>query len=100
MKVVVLKRGVPRGGVAIGERHDARGVRAVDRLGGPVDDAVAMWKVRAARSAAWTNAQVLWGLRGFPRLRDRFFDRLDGLVGMTGRGLLLPLGPNSVSAGR
>ena len=65
-------------------------VGAVDRLGGQVDDAVAMWKVRSARSAAWTNAQVLWGLRGLPRVRDRFFDRLDGLVGMTGRGLLLP----------
>jgi Family of unknown function (DUF5995) len=69
-------------------------VGAVDRLGGPVDDAVAMWKVRAARSAAWTNAQVLWGLRNFPRLHDRFFDRLDGLVGMTGRGLLLPRVPS------
>ena len=68
-------------------------VGAVDRLGGQVDDAVAMWKVRSARSAAWTNAQVLWGLRNFPRLRDRFFDRLDGLVGMTGRGLLLPRAP-------
>lgn len=65
-------------------------VGAIDRVGGSVDDAVAMWKVRAARKAAWTNAQVLWGLRGLPRLRDRFFDRLDGLVGMTGRGLLLP----------
>lgn len=67
-------------------------VGAVDRLGGRVDDAVAMWKVRTARSAAWTNAQVLWGLRGLPRLRDRFFDRLDGLVGLTGRGLLAPRG--------
>ena len=66
-------------------------VGAVDRLGGPADDAVAMWKVRAARSAAWTNGQVLWGLRG-PRLRDRFFTRLDSLVGMAGRGLLLPRG--------
>jgi len=65
-------------------------VGAVDRLGGPVDDAVAMWKVRAARSAAWTNAQVLWQLRGVPLLRDRFFGKLDSLVGMTGRGLLLP----------
>jgi Family of unknown function (DUF5995) len=62
----------------------------LDRLGGPVDDAIAMWKVRKARSAAWTNAQVLWGLDGAPRLRDRFFDKLDGLVGMAGRGLLLP----------
>jgi hypothetical protein len=65
-------------------------VGTVDRLGGQVDDAVAMWKVRTARSAAWTNAQVLWGLRGVPRVRDRFFHRLDGLVGMTGRGLLVP----------
>ena len=65
----------------------------VDRLGGPVDDAVAMWKVREARSAAWTNAQVLWGLRGLPLVRDRFFSKLDGLVGMSGRGLLLPRDP-------
>ena len=63
---------------------------AIDRLGGPVDDAVAMWKVRAARNAAWTNAQVLWGLRRMPPLRDRFFSRLDSLVGLAGRGLLHP----------
>jgi hypothetical protein len=68
-------------------------VGAVDRLGGRADDAVAMWKVRAARSAAWTNGQVLWGLRGMPLLRDRFFARLDSLVGMTGRGLLVPRAP-------
>jgi hypothetical protein len=65
-------------------------VGIVDRAAGDADDAVAMWKVRAARSAAWTNAQVLWGLRDQPRLRNRFFSRLDGLVGMAGRGLLLP----------
>jgi Family of unknown function (DUF5995) len=64
-------------------------VGKIDRLGGPVDDALAMWKVRAALSAAWTSAQVLWGLRGLPRLRDRLVSRLDGLVGMGGRGLLL-----------
>ena len=62
----------------------------IDRLGGPVDDAIAMWKVKAARSAAWTNAQVLWGLRPLPPLRDRFFSKLDGLVGLTGQGLLQP----------
>jgi hypothetical protein len=65
-------------------------IGVVDRLGGPVDDAVAMWKVKAARSAAWTNAQVLWGLRPVPLLRARFFSKLDGLVGLTGRGLLQP----------
>jgi len=68
-------------------------IEVVDRLGGPVDDAVAMWKVRAARSAAWTNAQVLWGLAGMPAVRDRFFSKLDSLVGMSGRGLLLPVDP-------
>lgn len=62
----------------------------VDEVGGPVDDAIAMWKVRKARSAAWTNAEVLWTLRAVPRLRDRFFRRLDGLVGLTARGLLVP----------
>jgi len=68
-------------------------VGEIDRLGGQADDAVAMWNVRAARSAAWTNAQVLWGLQDIPRLRDRFFAKLDGLVGMTGQGLLLPRDP-------
>lgn len=68
-------------------------VGVIDRLGGDVDDAVAMWKVRAARSAAWTNAQVLWGLRRIPPLRDRFFSRLDSLVGLAGRGLLHPRQP-------
>jgi len=66
-------------------------IGVVDHVGGDVDDAVAMWNVRAARSAAWTNAQVLWGLRNVPRVRDRFFSRLDSMVGMSGRGLLLPL---------
>jgi hypothetical protein len=62
----------------------------VDHLGGRVDDAVAMWKVRKARSTAWTNAQVLWRLRAIPLLRDRFFRDLDGSVGLIGRGLLQP----------
>ena len=65
-------------------------VGSIDRIGGPVDDAIAMWQVRAARTTAWTNAQVLWGLRHLPRLRDRFFGRLDSLVGMAGRALLVP----------
>ena len=33
------------------------------------------------------------GLRGVPPIRDRFFARLDGLVGLTARGLLVPRGP-------
>jgi hypothetical protein len=64
-------------------------IETLDRLGGSLDDTLAMWNVRAARNAAWTNAQVLWGLSGLPPLRDRFFSKLDSLVGMTSRGLLL-----------
>jgi hypothetical protein len=64
-------------------------VALVDAAGGEADDAVAMWKVRRAREAAWTNAEVLWALRRTPTLRDAFFARLDGLTGFAGRGLLL-----------
>jgi len=65
---------------------------AIDVVGGDLDDAIAMWKVRRARHAAWTNAEVLWTLQAVPRLRDRFFARLDSLVGMTARGLLVKRG--------
>jgi hypothetical protein len=65
-------------------------VALVDAAGGEADDAIAMWKVRRAREAAWTNAEVLWALRRAPGLRDAFFARLDGLTGFAGRGLLVP----------
>ena len=64
-------------------------VGLVDSVAGDVDDAVAMWKVRAARDAAWTNAEVLWALRTSPALRDAFFGRLDSFTGFAGRGLLV-----------
>ena len=66
-------------------------VAVVDAAGGELDDAVAMWNVRAAREAAWTNAEVLWALRSTPALHDRFFMRLDRFTGFAGRGLLVPL---------
>ena len=68
-------------------------VGVIDELGHDVDDAVAMFKVRKARAAAWTNAQVLWALRDLPALRNDFFARLDGLTGLAGRGLLQRLSP-------
>jgi hypothetical protein len=71
-------------------------VAVVDEFAGRLDDVVAMWKVRAARDAAWTNAQVLWTLRHTPHLRSAFFEKLDGLTGLAGRGLLLPLSPDAV----
>lgn len=64
-------------------------VGLVDAVAGDVDDAVAMWKVRAAREAAWTHAEVLWALRTSPVLRDAFFARLDRFTGFAGRGLLV-----------
>lgn len=70
-------------------------VMIVDVAAGDVDDAIAMWKVRAARAAAWTNAQVLWALRPTPALRTAFFSRLDSLTGFAGRGLLVPTAPLS-----
>jgi hypothetical protein len=65
-------------------------VHVVDTAAGQTDDQVAMWKVRAARAAAWTNAQVMWSLRRSTRLQTSFFDRLDGLTGLASRGLLIP----------
>ena len=64
-------------------------VGLVGSVAGDVDDAVAMWKVRAARDTAWTHAEVLWALRTSPALRDAFFTRLDRFTGFAGRGLLV-----------
>ena len=58
----------------------------VDRL----DDIVAMWKVRAAREAAWTNAETLWAIRGDAKVRADFVRTLQRTVGLAGRGLLVP----------
>jgi hypothetical protein len=57
-----------------------------------VDDVIAMWSVRAARDAAWTNAEALWSLRRHSTLEDAYLDALDGMVGFAGRGLLVPTG--------
>ena len=62
----------------------------VDVAAGRVDDVAAMWKVRVARKAAWTNAEVLWTLRHAPHIRSAFFDTLDRSTGLAGRGLLTP----------
>jgi hypothetical protein len=55
-----------------------------------IDDVVAMWNVRRARDAAWTNAETLWALRGDAQLRSEFVQALDRMVGFAGRGLLVP----------
>ena len=71
-------------------------IGAVDVLAGRVDDVAAMWNVRAARHAAWTNAEVLWTLRLTPHVRSAFFDTLDRSTGLAGRGLLTPIAIDAV----
>lgn len=58
----------------------------IDRL----DDVVAMWHVRRAREAAWTNGEALWALRADPELSSSYLVALDRMVGLTARGLLVP----------
>ena len=55
-----------------------------------IDDVIAMWDVRRARDAAWTNGQALWALRAEPSLATEFLESLDRMVGFAGRGLLIP----------
>ena len=68
-------------------------LHVLDEAAGRLDDVVAMWNIRAARDAAWTNAEVLWHLRAAPSLRTAFFDGLDRITGMAGRGLMVRVRP-------
>ncbi|MDQ6651015.1 MAG: DUF5995 family protein [Actinomycetota bacterium] len=65
-------------------------VRAVDQQLSPLETVVANWSITAARDAAWTNSQAIWALRHLPGLRADYVDGLDRLVGLAGRGLLVP----------
>jgi hypothetical protein len=65
-------------------------VGAIDLALGDLDTLLAMWKVRNAREAAWTNGEVVWQLRAMARLRRDYLARLDQMVGFAGRGLLAP----------
>jgi hypothetical protein len=66
-------------------------IGVADALTTPVDDRVAMWNVRAAREAAWTNAAVLWTLKPTPALAGDYFAKLDRMTGFTACGLLAPI---------
>jgi Family of unknown function (DUF5995) len=55
-----------------------------------IDDVLAMWDVDRARDAAWTNAQALWALGVEPPLASDYLLALDRMVGLAGRGLLIP----------
>ena len=55
-----------------------------------LDDVVAMWDIGRARDAAWTNGEALWALRQTPQLAADFLAALDRMVGLAGRGMLVP----------
>jgi hypothetical protein len=65
-------------------------VGCTDEALGRLDDVLAMWSVARARDAAWAYAEVLWELRELPSLRESFLETLARIVGLAGRGLLLP----------
>ena len=69
----------------------------VDVAAGRADDITAMWNVRVARKAAWTNAEALWTLRSIPHIRTAFFDTLDRSTGLAGCGLLIPVAVDTLS---
>ena len=65
-------------------------------LGRPLEPLVHMvgnWSMARARDAAWVRAQILWELRGLPRLYRRSLEVSSTATGMTGRHLLTPLLP-------
>jgi hypothetical protein len=67
-------------------------IALLDRHFGPVDDAIAIWNVTAAREAAWTHGEVLFELsdRGF--VEQRYRGVLDRTTGFVGSAILLPVG--------
>jgi len=63
-------------------------VGVADEALGRLDDVLAIWKVAAARQAAWVHAETLWHLRELPFAGARHLAILDRTVGFAGRGLL------------
>jgi len=63
-----------------------------------IEDTIAAWNIGAAREIAWTNAEVLWRLRGEKPLAQRYLDALDGTATLAGKALLVPT-PIAAGAG-
>jgi hypothetical protein len=64
-------------------------IASVDNACGKLDDALAMWSIKAARRFAWAQAEALWQLRDNPHLLAGYRQALERMVGFSGRGLLL-----------
>lgn len=75
---------------AVKARYATGLVGVADEALGRLDDVLAMWSVARARDAAWTQTETLWALQSFPGLADEYLLALARIVGLAGRGLLLP----------
>jgi hypothetical protein len=64
-------------------------MKEIDREFDGVEDVAAIWCVRTARAAAWTNGASLWHMREHPTLSADYLGVLDRMVGFAGRGLLI-----------
>jgi hypothetical protein len=64
-------------------------LQELDREFDGVEDVAAIWCVRTARAAAWSNGASLWHLRAHPTLSADYLATLDRMVGFAGRGLLV-----------
>ncbi|MFD8750867.1 DUF5995 family protein [Kitasatospora sp. NPDC059577] len=60
----------------------------------PLTHLLGTWSVGAARETAWSAVRALWELRHLPGAARAFAAALDGSVGLLGRALLIPLGPD------
>jgi hypothetical protein len=66
-----------------------RGLMAsMDVALGRLDDALEMFSISAARRLAWENAQLLWTLRGEPKLQELFERSLARFTKFAGRAIL------------
>lgn len=65
-------------------------IGCADEALGRLDDVLAMWSVARARDAAWAHGEVLWTIRKWGELRSSYLETLGRMVGLGGRGLLLP----------
>ncbi|MFJ7329188.1 DUF5995 family protein [Streptomyces cyaneofuscatus] len=60
------------------------------RIADPLTHLVSSWSLERARGAAWTTAQVLRRLRGFPSAAEEFARQNDAGAGLVVRFLLTP----------
>ncbi|MGZ8716999.1 MAG: DUF5995 family protein [Gaiellaceae bacterium] len=81
----------PRAWTPLFEARSSRGIAPLQfAFAGSIADVVAMWNISRARDAAWTNAEALWALRDSTDLSRNYLATLDRMVGLAGRGLLVP----------